>query len=230
MNLIDDAVISLKRKIRRWDFFAPQQDVDPAMMAASKGINRFIMFRSKLIEEVADLALPHTDHIQDPHSARKMIVGKLRNYGTTYIFWAKQTLVIAAERDANEGTSLSGEAAMRTITTIGHSFADLAANIRHVPDMTPCRWVTSLCNQLFPAGYMGSRVIPYLTEQLEVIEESTRRGYNLGSEGILAPIIKRHHADHLDVLQFCIDRGIENFSAENYHEYQSVGVMREGML
>lgn len=226
MNMIK----ALKRQVYRWDFFAPRHDIDPAMKAASKGVHRLVMIRSTLINEVTALAEPHTEHLRKDQYSPHVVSNKLHTFPTRNIFWAKQALLIAAERDAQEGTSLSRELAMRIITTMGSHFAELAANLRSIPKDTDPREIISLCNHLYRAGYRGSFVIPNLTEQLEVIDQSKNQGYRLGSEGMLAPIIKRHYEHHLDVLRFCIDRGIENFSGENYYEYRSVGVMREGML
>lgn len=229
-NLMFDWTFKKQKAMLRYiNPFTPRLGIDPAMAATLNPVSRVLMNRSRLTKDVLSyFKVDMSEMWNDPNLIRH-VESSLRQLDLIDLFWVKQSLIIASERDALEGTKLSNDVATSVfMREAGRQL--IAANIRTMPTTTDTNSLMLIAKQLPERFRMSREPLPHLAAQVEAMNYSRSEGYELGRLGLLATIILKNPEHPTEVARFCMERGIENFTSERFIEYCSMGAVREGML
>lgn len=210
--------------------FTPRHGIDPAMAATLTPVSRLIMSRRQLTKDVLSYFVNDMRDMWDDANLIRHIENSLRRLDVTEVFWVKQSLIVAAERDALEGSKIRYDVASSVFMRETGTSRLIAANISSIPTRTDTNSLMLLANHLPERFRSSHEPLPHLAAQIEALNYCRNEDYEPGRLGMLAPIILRHPEHPIDVARFCIERGLHNFSDERFVEYRSMGAVREGML
>jgi hypothetical protein len=230
-NLVFDRTFKKQKEMLRYlNPFTPRRGIDPAMAATLNPVSRILMSRSRLSKDVLALSSAGMGELWRDEHIRANAANGLRLLGVMDLFWTKQSLLIAAERDALEGTRFSIDIAMRIFLRKNGDHALIAANVRSMPARATSDTIVAVAKNLPAKSYVAHLPIPHLDAHTEAMNYSHIEGYEAGERGYLAAIIQQHPENPIDVVKFCMERGIDNFTGESFIKYCSMGAVREGML
>lgn len=215
--------------LKHIDRRTPRHHVVWRLMAeTTTPLGRILMNRRKLMNEVANLVVENSYPAEIDHSSNiNDVKDYLRKLSTTSIFFAKQSLLVAKHRDYCHATSFLPIIAGLIRRRDFDDAALIGMNIDRFP-----RTSTTIAAFRGIARSLGIRegIVPRVDVQLKAAYYSREIGYEGGYDGELVHIIKDHVDDYTGIVEYCAERGVRNFSEDEYRKYTESGVLRVGVL